>query len=210
MALTSYIGRKHSCTQTNCCAVIDQCMKDTSEIKFQLLKIEELLQLPGSMHGKRMLKRDAEEFFIEEAEALPRKNNIAVTVYLATSEKQYKEDIPSAIQKHFCHRKLQSQREFKRTLGYGWRMLLVAMGLLVVLYVVTEIAVAMNPDTRLILFIRESFIILGWVALWRPLELLLYDWYPIKAKINLFERLEKSKVVVVVNDPKGNNNSADN
>jgi hypothetical protein len=201
MALTSHKGRNH-CLQTGRLLTDHYPRMKDCEIKFQLLNIEELLYLPGSIHRKRTLKKDAEEFFIEEAEALPRKEPITVTVYLASSEVQYKEDIPSAIQKHFCYRKLQSQREFRRTLGYGWRMLLIAMGLLVVLYAVTEIAVKLNPDTRLILFIRESFIILGWVALWRPLELLLYDWYPIRAKINLFARLEKSKVVVEVNDSK--------
>lgn len=58
------------------------------------------------------------------------------------------------------------------------------------------------PANRLVLFIRESFIIFGWVALWRPMELLLYDWYPVKTDINLFYRLEHSYVRVIIRDSK--------
>jgi len=29
----------------------------------------------------------------------------------------------------------------------------------------------------------------GWVAMWRPLEVFLYDWWPLRAEIRLFTRL---------------------
>jgi hypothetical protein len=37
--------------------------------------------------------------------------------------------------------------------------------------------------------IRESMVIGGWVAMWRPLEIFLYDWWPIRAERKLFDRL---------------------
>jgi hypothetical protein len=33
--------------------------------------------------------------------------------------------------------------------------------------------------------IRESLLIGGWVAMWRPMEILLYDWWPIRAEARL-------------------------
>ena len=56
------------------------------------------------------------------------------------------------------------------------------------------------PDNKPLLFIHESFIILSWVALWRPLELLLYEWYPVKTDINLYSRLEHSNVQVIIDE----------
>ena len=55
----------------------------------------------------------------------------------------------------------------------------------------------MMPEGGLTTTIRESLIILGWVALWRPAELLLYDWFPHKRDANLFGRLENSRVQIV-------------
>ena len=175
-------------------------MQRTPQIKLQLLNINELLRQPFSPYRKRTLKNDAEEFIVEEAEALPDKGAINMKIHLALSEVQHKDDIALAIHRHFCYRREQSQKKFKTTLQYGRRILLIALGLLAILFSLTEIALHLLPENRFVLFIRESFIILGWVALWRPLELLLYDWYPIKAKTNLYSRLEHSNVQVVINE----------
>jgi hypothetical protein len=175
-------------------------MKQTPEINFQLLGINELLRIPISINRKRTLKNDAEEFIFQEAEVLPRQGPINLTIHLALSEVNYKDDIAAAIHQHFCYRREQTQKQFKRTLQYGWRILLIAIAMLAVIFSLTELALYLMPDNRFIQFLRESFIILGWVALWRPLELLLYDWYPVKTKIRLYSRLENSNVNVIVND----------
>ena len=175
-------------------------MNGAPQIKLQLLNITELLRSPSSAYRKRTLKSDAEEFIIEEAEALSSKGAINIKVFLAFSEHKYKDDIATAIHRHFCYRKEQSQKKYKRTLQYGWRILYIALGMLAVIFSISQIALFLMPDNRLVLFIRESFIILGWVALWRPLELLLYDWHPIKTNINLYYRLEHSTVQVIINE----------
>jgi hypothetical protein len=41
---------------------------------------------------------------------------------------------------------------------------------------------------------RESLLIGGWVAMWRPLELFLYDWWPIRAEARLYDRLSDMPV----------------
>jgi hypothetical protein len=42
--------------------------------------------------------------------------------------------------------------------------------------------------------LRESLLIGGWVAMWRPLEIFLYDWWPIRAEERLFQRLSAMAV----------------
>ena len=44
--------------------------------------------------------------------------------------------------------------------------------------------------------IEESLIIVGWVANWRPIEIWLYDWLPIRRRINLNRRIATAKVEV--------------
>ena len=43
---------------------------------------------------------------------------------------------------------------------------------------------------------RESLLIGGWVAMWRPMEIFLYDWWPVAARIRLLRRLSGLKVTV--------------
>jgi ABC-type spermidine/putrescine transport system permease subunit I len=43
---------------------------------------------------------------------------------------------------------------------------------------------------------REGFLILGWVAIWRPSEIFLYAWPPLLRRRKLFERLMQARVTV--------------
>jgi hypothetical protein len=38
--------------------------------------------------------------------------------------------------------------------------------------------------------------ILGWVAMWRPLQIVLYDWWPIRHRALVFDKLAKMPVEV--------------
>lgn len=173
-------------------------MSLSKELTLHLQNANELLRPSGSFYRKRTINRDAEDFIVEEAENLSHKESINIVVHLLSPETQMKDNIEPALRRHFCYRKEQSQKKFKRTLQYGWRTLFIALGLLVILFIMVEISIRFWPENKIAMFIRESFIVLGWVALWRPMELLLYDWYPIKRDINLFRRLEQSNVKVIV------------
>lgn len=45
--------------------------------------------------------------------------------------------------------------------------------------------------------LHEGFMIIGWVALWRPVEILLYDWWPITAERRKIRRLLAGKTEIL-------------
>ena len=49
--------------------------------------------------------------------------------------------------------------------------------------------------------LRESLSIGGWVAMWRPMEVFLYDWWPIRAEARLYDRLSAMPVRIAYADP---------
>ena len=62
---------------------------------------------------------------------------------------------------------------------------------------VGNFAEGMLRETRFAGVARESLLIGGWVAMWRPLEVFLYDWWPIRAEARLFDRLSAMTVRIV-------------
>ena len=48
-----------------------------------------------------------------------------------------------------------------------------------------------NPWRRLL---EESLLILGWVANWRPLEIFLYEWWPLARRRDLYARLSRADI----------------
>lgn len=50
---------------------------------------------------------------------------------------------------------------------------------------------ALGPITRVI---EESLIIFGWVANWKPIEIFLYEWWPIVRRRDLYRQLARAEV----------------
>jgi hypothetical protein len=48
---------------------------------------------------------------------------------------------------------------------------------------------------------RESLLIGGWVAMWGPLEIFLYNWWPLRHEWRICERLAEADVDLVLNSP---------
>ncbi|WP_448988113.1 hypothetical protein [Luteitalea sp.] len=56
-------------------------------------------------------------------------------------------------------------------------------------------------QSRFIQIFREGLIIGGWVAMWRPLEIFLYDWWPVRADVRLYLRLSTMLVGIQRTQP---------
>ena len=44
--------------------------------------------------------------------------------------------------------------------------------------------------------VQESVVIGGWVALWQPINIFLYDWWPIRRLVKLYDRLARADVAL--------------
>lgn len=44
---------------------------------------------------------------------------------------------------------------------------------------------------------HESLTLIGWVAMWRPVQIFLYGWWPLTGRIKVFENLRFARVSVV-------------
>lgn len=45
-------------------------------------------------------------------------------------------------------------------------------------------------------FLSEGFLIAGWVSLWHPTEILLYEWWPIWREKQLYKRIRDMEIIV--------------
>ncbi len=169
-----------------------------SEIILEINDVDQLLIAPYSLfYGKRMLRPDAEEFIIEEATIASSNDHIHLKIHLHKDEISRKDEISTAIHQHFTYRRKKSERQLKKILQIGWQSLLISIVFLGLVVSLTLVIIKLLPEGGLSLTFREILIILGWVALWRPADFLLYEWRPFKREVNMFRKLEKCKVEIV-------------
>lgn len=51
-------------------------------------------------------------------------------------------------------------------------------------------------EEPLVLLLREGLAVMGWVAMWKPISVFLYEWWPITDEMNLLGQLAKVEVEI--------------
>ena len=92
------------------------------------------------------------------------------------------------------------RRKLRELFRRGRISLGIALAFLTACIAVGDVAAAYLGESRLGGVIREGFLIGGWVAMWRPLEVFLYDWWPIRAEGRLLQRLSTMPVRIEYRD----------
>ena len=171
-------------------------VSNKSVISLHVRKADDLLLKSAILSSaKRLVDPTVEEFLIEEAEGLDDKDDITLLVKFEERQPSLEARIADIIHKHFAYRSRKAEMSVKKILKLGWKSLLVSFGFLTLMFLIAFAITTFLPQNTIVFTFRELFIILGWVALWRPADLLLYDWRVFKRKGKLLNRLAHCNVV---------------
>jgi hypothetical protein len=147
------------------------------------------------------LDDDSARAIIDRASEVAAAVPVRITVNVPGGGATHLGELQAAISTHFARRKDAAAHALRRTMRAGWMSLAIASALLVVLISVVEAIRRFAPDGRLARVLQEGLTIVGWVALWRPLELLLYDRWLLRRDVALLRRLARADVRVVERRP---------
>ena len=164
------------------------------------VRVAELRQLFNAIDPSPFRDRDldprAEEFIVEWARDFPRDTRLALLVHLERSAGQTDEApmLGESIHQYFTQRAVDARRRLRELFRRGRISLAIALAFLAASIAVGDAVASFFRGTRFVEVIREGLLIVGWVAMWRPLEVFLYDWWPIRAEARLFDRLSTMPV----------------
>ena len=152
------------------------------------VRISELRQLFNEIDPSPFNDRDldpkAEAFIVDWASGLPRRARLALRVQLHRAAGPIEEAavLRDAIHEFFARRTIEARRRLRELFHRGRLSLLIAVAFLALALMVGGRVASYFPDSRLALLVREGVLIVGWVAMWRPVEVFLYDWWPIRRR----------------------------
>ena len=170
------------------------------------LKLRELNQLFNSMDPSPFLDRDldddAEEFIVSSVRELDSDHAFELVVHLGTvPDPQRAAETEHAVQRYFAARAELKRREFRLLLRRGHSVL--AIGVLFLATCLTLSGMATKVfSNHFGEILHEGLMIVGWVAMWRPLEIYLYDWWPLRQEWLRLQRLAHMRVRLTFPQPK--------
>jgi hypothetical protein len=166
------------------------------------VKVAELQQLfraiDPSPFGDRQLDPDIEEFIVYRAREVPKGVPFGLMVYLdhVAGAGDDAAALSSSVRQFFSRRAEAARRELRELFRRGRLSLLIGLAVLGTFGGFAQALGSGSGDAGFASVLRESLIIGGWVAMWRPLEVFLYDWWPIRAQARCYDRLAIMPVAV--------------
>ena len=166
------------------------------------LRFSELQQVFNSFDPSPFRERDlnvaAADYIVDWAKETPLERPLTLRVHLERSTGTQELEILSvAVREYFTSRSASTRRRLRELLRIGRISLMIGLIFLATCIFLSDLAGKAFSGWRFAKLLEESLLIGGWVAMWRPLEVFLYDWWPIRTEAQLYERLSRMPVDIV-------------
>ncbi|MSP48459.1 MAG: hypothetical protein EXQ95_03940 [Alphaproteobacteria bacterium] len=168
------------------------------------LRLETLRQLfnvfdPSPFHRKD-LDRDAEDYIVGALRELgPMSARLVLHLPAAEADTAEARGLGVAIRNYFAFQAQITARDLRLELRRGRDSLLIGLGFLGLCLLLRQLVLSADAGTAAGI-VGEGLLIAGWVALWRPLEIYLYDWWPYRRRVRVYRRLAEIEVEILPTD----------
>jgi len=156
------------------------------------LNLREVGQLFNTMDPapfpEKDLDGDAEEFILGWVREFPLDEPVSLVVHLAEfpARGNPQSDVEQGIHHYFTYRAEMNRLELRRMFKDGRQSLIIGLAFLSVCLMASHAIGGKDVGTARDIA-RESLTIAGWVAMWRPMQIYLYDWWPLRRRGKLYQ-----------------------
>jgi len=167
------------------------------------LYLADTRQLFDSMDPAPFHERDVDSkaaaYIVDWAREAPAAVPLGLEVHLGRRSNGVDEAamLTAAVDEHFRRCALATRRQLRELFRVGRISLVIGLGFVGLVVLISEWISKLIGSGGYSALITESLGIGAAVALWRPMEIFLYDWWPIRAEARLFERLAAMPVTLL-------------
>jgi hypothetical protein len=148
---------------------------------------------PSPLVG-RDLDDEVETYILECAQELPSDHyGMVIHVPGRAPPPEDAEALSKAIRAYFVYRRDEQMRRLRVLLREGRQALAIGLTFLFVCGAVGVLAQRALPEP-FGSFLNEGLLIIGWVANWRPIEIFLYDWRPMRRQRDILAALGRMEI----------------
>ena len=175
-----------------------------AKIELSLNRVSQLFNsLDPSPFHERDLDADAEDYIIGSAEEISRQRPLKLVIHLPADQvpQSGTHDLAEAIHNYFAYRAAHEERRLRLLFRDGRIALVTGLAFLLCCTLLRELVYSFGHET-LSDIVGEGILIIGWVAMWRPLEMFLYEWVPIRRRCHTLAKLSKIPVIIESDPPR--------
>ncbi len=167
-----------------------------SLIEIRLNNIQQLFNsFDPAPFQEKDLDREAEAYIVESAREFSLSAPLKLVLHVPPADMAAAEDarIEQAVQHYFLYRRWLERASLRHLLRQGRTSLAIGLAFLFSCIALRELVLSLGAGT-FHQIAAEGLLISGWVAMWRPIQLFLYDWWPVARTCRLYEKLARLPV----------------
>lgn len=173
----------------------------TEKEKVELIeiKIKKISQLFNSLDPSPFIEKDLDddafEYIVSSVKEHHMKTKAKLIIHLPKIKhgKVPEEGIRTAIRNFFEYKEKLSDKNIKLKFEEGRKSLFIGLSFLCSCLILRE-WIALNFTSIFSSIIAEGLIIGGWVAMWKPISELLYEWWPLKKDKKIYHKISKMPI----------------
>ncbi|MBY0509201.1 MAG: hypothetical protein K2P94_03525 [Rhodospirillaceae bacterium] len=172
-------------------------------INIHLMTLQQLFNSfdPSPFHNKD-LDADAHEYIVGSVDEYSLQKNLKLVIEIPADEFKGADAsaLPDSIHNYFSYRAEEVRRKIRFLMREGRSALLIGLSFLVVCTSLRQLTMSF-AEPPFAGPLSEGLLILGWVAMWRPIQIFLYDWWPVHHNRRLYAKLATMPVEVRAFEP---------
>lgn len=149
---------------------------------------------PSPFHEKD-LDAQAERYIVDAVHELPEPLALKILVHLPADvgDAGLAAQIPDAIANYFSWQAQQARQRWRQHWRQARTSLLASLSFLAICLMLSSLA-SQHADGFMAQFLGEGLLVIGWVAMWRPVDMLIYGWRPLRAQLRTLQRISQTPV----------------
>lgn len=183
------IKKKHRYRHSGGKQLIEVRIKNTT----QLFDVRD----PSPFH-ERDLDDDFVEYVMASVREFSNATPLKIVIYVEEAERPElsREIICESIRSYFVYRTDLQRGDLKTFMRRAQLFLAIGLAILVACISISQNLQVPEPPGA-IGVLREGVVIFGWVSIWKPIELILFDWYPLYQRLRLYKKLLATEIEVL-------------
>jgi hypothetical protein len=174
--------------------------KSASTIRLEVRSVDQLLNPENSPFPGPRFDPAAGERILSLARSAPKATSLIVELTVPTADLGREEEVRKALNVLTREAMEDAEKELLEIFRNGRISLFVGFLAVAALLGISELLVLVGGGSATVKAITESLIIVYWVILWRPAELLLYDHFPARRRRRAAEALARAELHLVSAD----------
>jgi hypothetical protein len=176
--------------------------KDVGGKKLIEIRVKTAAQLFDARDPSPFRERDLDDNFVEyvvsSAKEFSHKTPLQIKIHINEPQRPELNEaaIIEAYKAHADYAVHLAEQRLSEFIRRGQFALLIGLAVLFICVAASQYLTEISK-VRAVRVIAEGLTIIGWVSLWRPIELLLYDWWPVYAQLRLLRKLAATNVTVI-------------